>query len=95
MPAMHPNIRGAKGAGHSSEYYITDPYSACVISAKIQVGTAVKLLENGAEKAKDIIQKAGPYPTIREYLTMIDQGCYKGDGVSYNEDGTVTLKYSN
>ena len=95
MPAMHPNIGGATGAGHSSEYYITDPYMACVTSAKVQVGAAVKMLENGAEKAKEIIANAGPYPTINEYLDMIDKNCYKGYGVTYNEDGTVTLKYSN
>ncbi len=95
MPAMHPNISGATGAGHSSEYYITDPYTACVTSAKVQVGAAVKMLENGAEKAKEIIKNAGPYPTIKEYLDMIDKNCYKGEGVTYNEDGTVTLKYSN
>lgn len=95
MPAMHPHIGGATGAGHSSEYYITDPYSACVQSAKVQVGTAVKLLENGAQKATQIIQKAGPYPTIQEYLDMIDKNCYSGEGVTYNEDGTVLLKYCN
>ncbi len=95
MPAVHPNIGGAVGAAHSSEYYITDAYSACVLSAKAQVGAVVLLLENGAEKAANIINTAGPYPTIREYLDMIDRNCYKGEGVIYNDDGTVTLKYSN
>lgn len=95
MPAVHPNIGGATGAGHSSEYFITDPYSACVLSAKVQVGAAVLMLENGADKAKEIIAAAGPYPTIKEYLDMIDEICYNGEAVTYNEDGTVTLKYCN
>ena len=58
-------------------------------------GAALLLLENGAEKAKDIINAAGPYPSIKEYLAMIDENCYKGEGVTYTGDGTVTLKYSN
>lgn len=95
MPAIHPHTGGATGAAHSSEYYITDAYSACVLSAKLQVGAALLLLENGAEKAKDIVNAAGPYPSIKEYLAMIDENCYKGEGVTYNDDGTVTLKYSN
>ena len=95
MPAVHPHIGGATGAAHSSEYYVTDPYSACILSAKVQVGAAARMLEKDAAIAKQIIAAAGPYPTIREYLDMIDKNCYNGEAVTYNEDGTIELKYSN
>ena len=95
MPAVHPNIEGCTGAAHSSEFYISDPYTACVVSAKIQLGVAALLLENGCKNASDILQKAGNYPTIPEYLTAIDQNCFQGSGVTYCDDGTVELKFSN
>jgi len=95
MPAVHPQIGGASGAAHSSEFYITDPECACVTSAKVQAGTAALLLMNGAERAQKIVAAAKPYPSIREYLAMIDKNCFQGDAITYNDDGTVTLKYQN
>lgn len=95
MPAVHPNIEGCTGAAHSSEFYISDPYTACVVSAKIQLGVTALLLENGSKNASDILQKAGNYPTIPEYLTAIDQNCFQGSGITYRDDGTVELKFSN
>lgn len=95
MPAVHPSIEGCTGAAHSSEFYITDPYTACVVSAKIQLGVTALLLEDGCEKALAILQKAGSYPAISEYLAAIDKNCYQGSGVTYCDDGTVMLKFSN
>ena len=94
MPAIHPYIGGAEGASHSSEYRIADPVIACVESAKVQTLITVRLLENGAENARDILAKARKdYPTIPEYLAMIDANCIDQEAVIYEEDGTVTLKY--
>lgn len=96
MPAIHPNIGGATGQGHGISYYITDPITACVTSAKIQCGVTAELLGNGAEKAKEVIAKACvPYKSIREYLDWVDKNCFEGECVSYNEDGTITLTYKN
>ena len=94
MPAIHPYMGGAEGPSHSSEYRIVDPVIACVESAKIQTLITVRLLENGAENARDILAKARKdYPTIPEYLAMIDANCIDQEAVIYGEDGTVTLKY--
>ena len=94
MPAIHPYMGGAEGPSHSSEYYIVDPVWACVESAKVQASIVVRLLENGAERARDILSKSRKdYPTIPEYLAMIDANCIDQDAVSYEDDGTVVLKY--
>ena len=96
MPSMHPYAGGAKGAAHSSEYQIVDPYTACVVSAKVQVATAALLLQDGAAKAKQVLAESRQdYPTIPEYLASIDKLCYDGDCVTYTEDGTVQLKFKN
>ena len=95
MPSIHPHIAGCKGASHSSEFYIVDPYTACVVSAKIQAGVTAKLLENNAAKSKEIMDKAGSFPSIPEFLETIDKLCFEAEGVTYNADGTVTLTYHN
>ena len=95
MPSIHPHIAGCKGPSHSSEFYIEDPYTACVVSAKVQAGVTARILENGGAKAKEILEKAGTFPSVNEYLQTIDKLCFEGEGVRYNEDGTVTLTYHN
>ena len=96
MPGIHPAVTGAEGPGHSSNYRVTDPYTACVLSAKVQVATAAILLQDSAKRAQEIIDsKKGSYPTIREYLDSIDKLSFEGNCVTNNEDGTITLKYRN
>lgn len=96
MPAIHPHIGGAGGTSHGSNYLIVDPVTACVTSAKIQCGVTAELLSNGAEKAKQVIANAVvPYKSIAEYLAWVDQNCFQGECVTYNEDGTVSLSYKN
>jgi metal-dependent amidase/aminoacylase/carboxypeptidase family protein len=96
MPGIHPYAGGGKGSAHSSTYFIEDPYYACVISAKMQVGMTAVLLQDDAARAKDVLAKGRQdYPTIREYLDSIDKLSLSGDTVTYQEDGTVTLKYKN
>jgi len=94
MPAIHPYMGGATGPSHSSEYYITDPVMACVASAQVQASILVRLLENGAARANAILQNPWrEYPTIPEYLAMIDRSCIDQDAVSYEADGAITLRY--
>ena len=45
MPAIHPNCNGASGTSHGSNYQITDPETACVDSAKMQLQALVLLLQ--------------------------------------------------
>ena len=94
MPAIHPYVTGATGASHSSEFYITDPVTACVTSAQVQAAILIRLLENGAERAGAILQNPWrEYPTIPEHLAMIDRSCIDQDAVSYEADGAITLRY--
>lgn len=94
MPGLHPHAGGAEGAGHSPYYQIKDPYLACVVSAKWQVGTVALLLQEDAARAKEVLAKGRQdYPTIREYLDAIDKLNFDADVVVYEENGAVTLRY--
>ena len=94
MPAIHPTAGGAVGTGHGSDYYISDPYLACVVSAKLQVGVIDRLLCNDAEKAKSIVAAYQPeYASIQEYLQAVDQMNFDGDAVTYQNDGTIRIRY--
>jgi hypothetical protein len=94
IPSIHPGIGGAIGTGHGSDYGIGDPYNACVNSAKIQAGVAALLLSEDAKLAKLAIAEAKvPYGSKEEYLRVVDSLYQEETGVTYNEDGTVTLRY--
>ena len=93
MPVIHPYAPGAKGTSHGDNYYIENPELACVDSAKWQVALAVKLLENGAEKAKQIIAEYKPqFASKEEYLAYVDTFDDSGDRITYNEDGTASIR---
>ena len=94
MPAAHPHIGGAVGHGHGTDYYINDPELACVTSAKVQTELLFLLLENEAAAAKKIV--AGhkpPFASVKAFLDEVDRIEFNGEAVSYNEDGSVTLRY--
>lgn len=94
MPAIHPHIGGAAGTNHGSDYRIADPILACVTSAKIQVAAAVKLLENGAARAKEILANTVPvYPSIKEFLAATDRVDFNREVVYYSDDGNVSLTF--
>ena len=51
-----------------------------------------KLLENDAEKAKNIIAGAHPrFADKADYFAFVDSLTLEKDAVVYNEDGSVTL----
>ena len=92
MPAVHAFGSGGAGAAHGPTYHIFDFDSACMDSAKAQVMIIRKLLENGAAKAKYVVENANPYFKNKEdYIKHLDSIAYDKDAVIYNEDGTVTL----
>ncbi len=92
MPTVHPYCPGAKGAGHSNCYFIADPVMACVNTAKWQLVMIAMLLENGAEKAKEVIAKYTPvYATKQDYINKLDSIFAEGDRIVY-EDGKATVK---
>lgn len=93
MPVIHPNAPGAVGTSHGDNYYIKNPDLACVDSAKWQVALAVKLLENGAEKAKEIIAAHEPmFASKEDYLAYLDSFEFSGDRITYKDDGTAEIR---
>jgi hypothetical protein len=96
MPAVHPYIYGAKGTGHGADYVITDVYTAVVDSARVQASMVVKLLENEGARVAQIKKNFVPtFPSMEEFFAFIDNLTLDQKAVTYNEDGTITLKFSN
>ena len=94
MPMIHPYVSGAIGRSHGNDYYISDPESACVSSAKVQLCFLRLLLENNAQNAKQVIADYKPvYPSIAEYFRHMDSLSIDIQAVTYEENGSVTLSY--
>ncbi len=93
MPAIHPSIGGAVGHSHGDDYYVTDPYLACVQSAKLQAGVAALLLKDSAKAAKKVIAEAKvTYPDHKSYFEAIDALNFEKDAVVY-KDGEILISY--
>ena len=96
MPGLHPFVGGATGSAHGINYQVTDPDTACVLSAKGQLLLLLRLLENGAEKAKSIVANYQPlFASKEEYFAFADSMNVDKKTVIYEEDGTVTLNFTN
>ena len=96
MPALHPTMGGAVGASHGSDYFIANPVSACVDSAKVQCSILCCLLGDEGAGAKEVLSSyRQDYPTIPEYLASIDALCMDRQAVTYGEDGTICLSPAN
>ncbi len=90
MPVIHPYMGGSIGKGHGNDYYITDPETACVINAMWQVAILKVLLENGAEKAKNIVKAYNPtFATKEAFLSHQDALHSRGNRVEYSENGII------
>ena len=88
MPVIHPYAGGYIGTGHGSDFYIADPHSACVDSARWQLCMAKLLLENGAERAKNIIKDFKPlFADKEDYLNYIENIKTSGDRIVYTDEG--------
>ena len=93
MPVVHPHCGGARGKGHGNDYQIADPKAACVDSAKWQMAMLLLLLENGAERAKQIIADFKPkFASKEEFLTYQDSLNDSGDRITYREDGVAEIR---
>lgn len=93
MPVVHPYAGGATGSGHGSDYMITDPISACVGSAKMQLGMLYLLLSDGAKEAKQIIEEFKPvFSSKEEYLSFVDSLNNSGKRVDYSNENMVSVK---
>lgn len=93
MPVIHPYTSGTQGSAHSAAYYIADPEKACVKSAKLQLGMLYLLLKDNAKRANKIIAEFEPaFSSKEEYFEYIDAIFSDGNRISYNEDGTATVR---
>ncbi len=92
MPAVHAFGSGGAGAAHGPTYRIADFDSACMDSAAAQIAILRKLLENGAEKAKYVIENSNVhFKSKQEYTDFVMSMYLDKEAVIYNEDGTVLL----
>ena len=93
MPVLHPYAGGAIGTAHGNDYYIIDPVAACVDNAKWQLTILKLLCENNGERACKVKNNyAPPFPSIKEYLAFMDTLSCSGERITYNEDGTATVR---
>ena len=96
MPTAQPYACGAIGTGHGNDYRIADVNRACVNSAKAQVMMLSLLMKDDAAEARKVIDERRPvYSSIREYFETVDKITLDQDAVNTNEDGTITLTFSN
>ena len=96
MPAIHPYVGGSSGTAHSVSYKIIDADMACVGSAKGQLLALKALLENDAQKAKQILAEVKPVMESKEaYFAFVDKLDMDKRTVTYQENGTVTLDFTN
>ena len=94
MPALHPYSGGAIGAGHGANYYINDPEALCMNSVKFQLIFLEMLLSNNAKEAEYIIANRNvPYNSKEDLFAAIDELNQDIDAVTYNNDGTATVRY--
>lgn len=96
MPVCHAFVGGGEGAGHTTAYRVRDPYEGSVKNAKLQAGVLAHLLENDAALAKKVIaEKKVQYPSVGAYLKAAKKLAFKGEAITYNDDGTVSIKVKN
>ncbi len=92
MPAVHPYSSGTEGTSHGADYYVTDPYRACVKSVKWQLCMAKLLLENGGARAKEIIENFTPaFESKEAFLAYQDSLNSSGNRIDFGDEETVTI----
>ena len=92
MPALHPYVGGATGTSHGHNYRITDPYTACVQSAQVQLICLVMALKDGGKRAKEIVCNYQPaFKSMQAYFDFVDRLNLDQDAVIYEGKHKVTL----
>lgn len=94
MPVVHPYAPGAEGISHGKSYKIFDAELACVASAKWQLCMLLLLLQDGAERAKQIISDFKPiFKSKEEYFDYLENISGGGERIIYGENkAEVKLK---
>ena len=81
LPAIHPYTAGAAGAGHSSEYVITDYRQAVINPAKIMAMSVIDLLSDNATRARQVASSFRPAMSRGSYLNFQRQ---RAEVLEYN-----------
>lgn len=90
MPVIQPYCPGVLGTAHGSDYLIVDPERACISNAEFQLALLFLLLENGGERAKNIVSNYNPrFASSDEYFNYIDSIALSGDRIIYNENAII------
>lgn len=92
MPVVHGYCPGVTGSGHGSDYFVTDPETACVRNAAWQVTMLDLLLGDGAERAKAVLANyRAPYADKEAFLAEQDGFRTDRDVITYRPDGHVDV----
>lgn len=75
MPAIHPYVAGAVGAGHTKNYQVEDAELFYIVPAKAMAMTVIDLLYGDANEAQEIIANYPPAMTKEEYLKKWEEVC--------------------
>ena len=96
IPTAYIHVGGAVGRAHGNNYYIEDVESCCVNAAKILMLEARMMLENNAERLVEIKKNFKPvFASKEEYRAALDAMVLDGQAVTYHEDGTASIRFSN
>lgn len=72
QPVLTFNTGGKVSGLHSVDFDIVDDELAYVVTAKIFALSAYRLLKNGAEKAKEVVENYHPIFTKDTYIQYMD-----------------------
>lgn len=93
MPVIHTYCPGASGKGHGVDYEISDPELACCTSAKWQLMMLNILLQDNANRAKEVIENFVPrFKSKEEYLAAQNMLSGEGDRVFYGAGEEIKVK---
>lgn len=94
MPVVQAISTGCCGGAHSETFRVGDAKKVCVDTAECTLIAIRKLLENNGARGKQIVDSFHPlYKTKEDYFRESKEFIFDIDAVTYNSDGTVTLKY--
>lgn len=92
MPVVHPYAAGASGTSHGNDYQISDPESACVSSAKLQLTMLSLLLKDKAVRAEKILSEFEPlFKSKKEYFAYVDELSRDGDRITYKDESSAEI----
>ncbi len=93
MPTLHAYIPGVSGRGHGNDYRISDPDTACLLSAKWQLCLLRLLLQENGKRAKAILEQFTPrFASAKAYFAAHDALRGEGDRVFYDEAGNASIR---